>query len=29
MPGESHPDLKVGVAFFVAQTLKAEIPEGF
>ena len=29
MLAESHPDPKVGVAFFVAQTLKAEIPEGF
>jgi hypothetical protein len=29
MPGESHPDRSVEVAFFVAQSQEAEIPEGF
>jgi len=28
MSGASHPDLKVEMAFFVAQRLEAEIPEG-
>jgi hypothetical protein len=28
MSGASHPDPKVGMAFFVAQRLEAEIPEG-
>jgi hypothetical protein len=29
MSGESHPDLEVGMAFFVAQSLEAAMFEGF